>query len=456
MRAPASLRGRLALWLGLGLAGLWLAVALVTATLMRHEMDKVFDSSLQETAERLLPLAVNDVLSRDGDDEDGPPTLGVVAPHDEFLTYVVRDPAGKVLLRSHTVNPDAFPAWEGPGFSSTATQRFYGIAALRDTLHLTVAEPLAHRARMARQALWVLLPPLFFVVPLAFAAVWLALRAGLAPLDRWRRRLAARGVRDLSPVPADDLPAELVPVAATLDALLSRLSAAFDAERSFVANAAHELRTPLAGAIAQAQRLKAETADPAAQARATGIEAALKRLMRVSERLMQLARAEGARLRRDTAADLRPVVRILVEEQEGRDGQGERDGRIRLHLPETPVMSDLDPDALAIVLRNLLDNALRHGDPKAPVEVALTEGGILRVENDGLVVPPDQLARLATRFARGASRAEGSGLGLAIVATIAGRIGSSLELASPRPGSTGGFRADLALPGQDLPPASRG
>src|SRR5690606_24226405 len=249
--------------------------------------------------------------------------------------------------------------------------------ALQDTVRLTVAEPLAHRARIAREALWMLLLPLLVVVPLAFAAIWLALRAGLAPLQRWRERLAARGARDLSPVSAGDLPSELAPIAATLDALLARLAAAFEAERSFAANAAHELRTPLAGAIAQAQRLRAETADPAARMRADEIEAALKRLLRVSERLMQLARAEGARLRRDDVADLRPAIRILAEER----GRGA--GRIGLHLPETPVPSGPEPDALASRLRNLIDTALRDGQPETPGEVTLTEAAILRVANDG-------------------------------------------------------------------------
>ncbi len=108
MRTPASLRGRLALWLGLALVALWLATALLTAGLMRRELDALFDSALQESAERLLPLAVNDVLGRgpaDENDEDDPRILGVIAPHDEFLTYVLRDPAGRVLLQSHAVDP---------------------------------------------------------------------------------------------------------------------------------------------------------------------------------------------------------------------------------------------------------------------------------------------------------------------------------------------------------------
>ncbi len=101
------------------------------------------------------------------------------------------------------------------------------------------------------------------MIPLALLAIILAVRASLSPLRRFRERLEARNARDLSPVPAADLPSEIAPVADTLNGLLARLKAAFEAERSFAANAAHELRTPLAGAIAQAQRLQAETRMPA-------------------------------------------------------------------------------------------------------------------------------------------------------------------------------------------------
>src|SRR5690606_20129836 len=186
----------------------------------------------------------------------------------------------------------------------------------------------------------------------------------------------------------------IAPVAATLNALLDRLKAAFDAERSFAANAAHELRTPLAGAIAQAQRLRYETSDPTAEKRAAEIEATLKRLTRLSERLMQLARAEGGRLRLHRTSDLRNVARILVEDIERRDAPS----RIKLMVPNRPVMSDLDPDAFGILCRNLVENALRHGSEAGSVEVALDADGTFRVANEGPVVPADTLARLSSRF----------------------------------------------------------
>jgi two-component system OmpR family sensor kinase len=184
----------------------------------------------------------------------------------------------------------------------------------------------------------------------------------------------------------------------------------------------------------------------------------LKRLALVAERLMQLARAEGGRLRLDHATDLAPVLRIVA----GDLGRGEAPGRLALALPDGPVLSDLDPDAFAILCRNLIENALRHGDPAAPVEVTLGPDGRLVVANEGPVLPPALLARLTERFQRaarpepaaggtaggtaGAGAGSGSGLGLAIVEAIATGAGVELSLHSPRPGRAGGFEARLLLP----------
>lgn len=444
MRWPASLQARLGLTLGLVLTVLWLAAAAVTAVIVRGEMDEVFDSALRETAERILPLAVTDIVGRE--DQGVTQRLAPIREHDEFFTYIVRDAEGRILLQSHAADTAVFPPWEGPGFGQTATHRLYSDAALQGTIRITVAEPLAHRASVAREIQIGLGLPLLVVLPLALAAIILAVRFSLAPLRRFRTRLDARSARDLSEVPADDLPGEIAPLAATLNGLLNRLHDAFEAERSFAANAAHELRTPLAGAIAQAQRLRSETKDPTIDARAAEIEATLKRLTRLSERLLQLARAEGGRLRMDRSADVRTVTRVVVEDIARAAGQE----RLALTLPDTPVLSDIDPDALGILCRNLVENALRHGAQNAPVEFTLTGDGQLIVANDGPVLPTETLERLSARFERADARTEGSGLGLSIVAAIAERIGTSLLLQSPRPGGSSGFQASLRLP-TDVP-----
>jgi two-component system OmpR family sensor kinase len=440
MRWPASLQARLGLSLGLVLTVLWLLAATVTAVIVRGELDEVFDSALRETAERILPLAVTDIVGRE--EQGVTQRLAPIREHDEFFTYLVRDAEGRILLQSHAADTAVFPPYDGPGFGQTATHRLYSDAALQGTIRITVAEPLAHRATVAREIQMGLGLPLLVVLPVALAAIIFAVRFSLAPLRRFRTRLEARGARDLSEVPASDLPTEIGPLADTLNSLLARLREAFEAERSFAANAAHELRTPLAGAIAQAQRLRAETRDPATDARAAEIEATLKRLTRLSERLMQLARAEGGRLRMDRSADVRGIARIVVDDIE----RAGAPGRIALTLPDTAILSDLDPDAFGSLCRNLVENALRHGAESAPVDVSLTAEGQLIVANEGPVLPRETLDRLTARFERANAGTDGSGLGLAIVAAIADRIGSTLVLVSPRPGASSGFQASIKLP----------
>ncbi|ETA53173.2 histidine kinase [Rhodobacteraceae bacterium PD-2] len=443
MRWPASLQARLGLSGGLVLTMLWLLAAPVTAVIVRAEMDEVFDSALRETAERILPLAVTDIVGRE--DQGVTQRLAPIREHDEFFTYLIRDAEGRVLLQSHAAHPTVVPSYAGPGFRQTATHRLYSDAALQDTIRITVAEPLAHRMSVAREIQMGLGLPLLIVLPVALIAIILAVRFSLDPLRRFRARLEARGARDLSQVPHEGLPTEIGPLADTLNSLLARLREAFEAERSFAANAAHELRTPLAGAIAQAQRLRSETKDRAAAQRATDIEETLKRLTRRTERMMQLARAEGGRLRMDKSSDLRGVARIVVDDI-GRTGTPDR---IRLNLPDMAVMSDLDPDAFAILCRNLVENALRHGGQTTPVDVTLTASGQFTVANDGPVVPSETLNRLTARFERASATADGSGLGLAIVAAITERIGSRLVLQSPRPDRTTGFQVSLRLPIED-------
>jgi two-component system OmpR family sensor kinase len=446
MSVPHSLQARLAIGIGLLLTLLWLAAASATALVLRHEMNEVFDSTLQETAQRLLPLAVTEIVGRE--DEGVTLHLGAIRSHDEIFTYIVRDDGGNVLLQSHAADPAVFPDYDGPGFRQTATHRLYNEDALQGSIRITVAEPLAHRAAAASNLLMGLGLPLLVVIPVALVAIAFAVRASLSPLRQFRRALAARSAADLSPVPVRGLPSEMAPVAETLNDLLKRLKDAFDAERSFAANAAHELRTPLAGAIAQAQRLRAETSDTATAVRAGEIETTLKRLTRVSERLMQMARAEGGRLRTDHASDLRPVLQMIVQDLSRQTPEG----RLVVSLPSEPVLSDLDPDAFGIVLRNLVDNALRHGLPDEPVHIELTPDGRLAVSNASPLVAEELMERLSHRFERGEAQVGGSGLGLAIVATIADRTGGALDLHSPIPGERDGFRADVTLPltGQEM------
>jgi two-component system OmpR family sensor kinase len=437
----ASIRLRSAAALSVIVTLIWLGTALVTARLLTSELNEVFDSALQETGQRILQLAVVDVLERD---EEGV-TRHVMAldNHEEHFTYVVRDDQGRILLTSHRADPARFPAFAESGFHQTGDLRFYRETAVQGTIALTIAEPLSHRREVAREMALSLGLPLVVIVPLSILGIFYGLGYGLRPLGQLRDQLARRGAKDMSPLSTKHMAIELRPIADTLNQLLARLETAFAAERSFTANAAHEFRTPLAGALAQVQRLRQTSTDPNSARRAGDVEATLKRLTRLSERLMQLARAEGARLLLDAPQDLRPVLKIVA----GDFSHGPDAGRVHLLVPDAPVPSDIDPDAVAILARNLIENALRHG--KGPVAVTLDRTGTLCVENDCPPIPPAELAALSGRFVRGKDAGDGSGLGLAIVHTIAERIGMPLRLTSPLPGQPTGFSASISLQGTD-------
>ena len=134
-------------------------------------------------------------------------------------------------------------------------------------------------------------------------------------------------------------------------------------------------------------------------------------------------------MRLDRCMDLRKIAEIILADLERVTGPG----RISAHLPEQPVLSDIDPDAFGIICRNLVENALRYGSPAEPIDVTLEENGTFRVSNDCPAIQSDVLAHLTERFQRDGGGKEGTGLGLAIVAAIADRISSPLILQSPRP-----------------------
>jgi two-component system OmpR family sensor kinase len=432
---PSSLQARLALALGAGLTLLWLGTALATATLLRVEMNEVFDSTLEETAQRILPLVVMDIISRE--EEGISQRIATLRQHDEFFTYIVRDNQGRVLMRSHSAEDADFPTFDAMGFRETATHRLYYDAALQGTIIIAIAEPLSHRAEVAREVMAGLALPLIVVIPFGLFGVFWIVRQSLMPVRRFSGALASRGAQNLSAVVHGSLPDEIKPVATAVNEVLDRLGRTLDAERSFTSNAAHELRTPLAAALAQTQRLITETSDANAAQRAAQIEVALKRLTRLSEKLMQLARAEGGRLRRDIKSDLRPVLNMVLSEFDKMAGPT----RIERIVSDNPVMSNLDPDAFAIVVRNLIENALRHGTGNIPVELQLTDDGTLRVVNDGPPVVPETLAQLTSRFERGQTLEGGNGLGLAIVQAIADGGQAELTLYSPAQGRGDGFEA---------------
>ncbi|WP_270933139.1 sensor histidine kinase [Falsiroseomonas oryzae] len=438
---PGSMGGRLALSLGAGLFVLWLLSAATAALVVVRELNEVFDSILQETAQILLAdITTRHAALIEADQGVEAIIVSQATPHDEYITWRLFTPDGRLVMRSHGASEAPMPP---PGFADIGRARTYTERAPDGRFLLSVAEPPEHRPHTINPTLWRLLTPLLALVVAALVLIPPAVRRGFAPVARLQAEIAQRGGANLSPVQAPDLPAELAAMRDDVNLLLRRLRQALEAERSFSANAAHEMRTPVAATLAQAQLLTARLAAESPERRdAEEMVAGLRRLGSRLEKLLQLARAEaGVGLQR-TPVDLLVPLHLLVEEFAA---QPDVAGRLRLDDGGLPaLMVDADLDALGIALRNLIENALRHGPPGGVVHLTALASGGVRVVNGGAPLPPERLPLLTRRFV--SHGGGGSGLGLSIVQAIAEQLGGTLTLHSPATGREDGFEAILALP----------
>jgi two-component system, OmpR family, sensor kinase len=198
----------------------------------------------------------------------------------------------------------------------------------------------------------------------------------------------------------------------------------------------------VAGALAQIQRLIAEVPDGPTRTRARQVEASLTDLAELAEKLLQLSRAEAGIGRADHPVDLMPVLRLVVTDFRRRAAGSKR---LKLLVEDDAALIEaVDIDAFAIALRNLIENALLHGDPNGPVTVSVDPAGrSIAITNRGTVIERGRLASLTQRFARGDTIAAGAGLGLAIANTLVEGMGARLVLLSPAPGDEDGFQARI-------------
>lgn len=394
-RAPRSIRNRL-LRAVLGVVALgWLGTVALTAVFIDREMTEGFDEELELVAETTL-LALET-----GTGATVPRLVEVSPDHDERLLRIIRPGA-----------PEPVVPWVSPAADGYFEQA--GWRVLRRSGDQVVVE-VAHdqawrRSEMAEAAvsLLILVGP---VVGLLILGLRRALRRALAPLDDLAGAIAGRGPDDLSPLPEAGLAQELRPLARGLNSYLARIDDLRAIERRFIANAAHELRTPIAAIRGRLDLL----GGPGAAAALPMLDELTRRV----ERLLQLSRSEAGLGLGRGPADLVQITRLLVEEAR-RQGAELRFDDGDLESLDLPV----DADALAILIRNLLENALEHGT--GPVRVVISpaaagEGAALMIEN-----PTAQTAFVEAPFAKGPG-SRGLGLGLSIVAALAAAMGAGVE-----------------------------
>ena len=438
-RNHGSITTRLVLLLTAGTTLLWCAAVGYATYTSYQELNEAFDVALRETAYRLLPLAEDDYLGREGDNSRAIQRL--MKESRSYISYQLRNASGEIVMRARDAPAVPYDRNPAPGFATVGDFRLFSQSDPESGLTVTVAETMHNRLEAVLGSVKALLWPLLALIPMNILAIWFGVRSAMAPVRRLSTDIAARGSDNLAPLDVSDQPRELKPIADAVARLVERLRVALDAERAFSANSAHELRTPIAGALAQTQRLIAELDHAGHRKRAREVESTLKRLSRLSEKLLQLSRVDAGISLRDEEVDLLPVLDVVVADASARLAAGRSISYLK---PEgAGLRARMDVDAFAMAMRNLLDNATIHG--AGAIEVRLEPQGVVRVMNDGPVVPPAVLASLTQRFARGRTTVAGSGLGLAIVETIMEQSGGRLRLASPAPGRDGGFEARLEL-----------
>ncbi len=352
-----------------------------------------------------------------------------------IILYELRDSHGGLVFASRGWPRDAAAASPDGYWRYDRTSRHW---------RLQILNPRRTGSAFLRYNAGFILPYLLVAFPFVLLAVWLTVRASLRPLQQLTRRIEERPSDDLSAVGVPARYRELKPLVQALDTLLLRLRGTVQRERAFVQDAAHEIRTPLAVINAQAHVLaQATDATQRAQAEAE-LNLAIARTSHLAQQLLDLAALDRAGTSQASRIDLAHWMRTLL----GHTAQAAlREGReLSLDAPDA-LHGRIDLPAMESVVRNLVDNALRHGVPGTSIAVNLrTEEGRLLVEvrDDGPGIPEAQRAHAFERFHRGGdARASGAGLGLSIVREATLRLGGGVEIVEGLRGRGVGFRVSL-------------
>jgi two-component system sensor histidine kinase QseC len=450
-----SIRRRtLTLIIGLMLAGLTV-ISLLNLYDSNHEIAEVYDAQLAQNARLLqgvmrMPLAskehaelyqaFNQALSEAEPRVDG-------HPYETKIAFQVWNPKDEVLV--HTASAPSFKvAPRTPGFSDLVdlNNRHWRAFLLEDrhnNLRIWVGERDDVRSdlvnRIVRHTLW---PNVLGSLMLA-AMIWLAIGWGLKPLVDMAATLRARPPGSLAPLRLTPLPTELEPMQAALNRMLAQLQEVMGRERRFIADAAHEMRTPLAVLRVHAQNLMEAGSDEDRRTSLEHLIAGVDRTSRLVNQLLTMARLEPkAGTRPPGAVDLAAIVRDSLVTLT--PWLLSKDLELMFEADEDIGLVKVDPAAIDIALNNLVTNAANFSPQHGLITVRLAKnrnGFELSVEDDGPGINEEDRDRLLERFySRGNN--EGAGLGLAIVQAIAERFGGQIRLENRNPQ---GLRATLEL-----------
>jgi two-component system OmpR family sensor kinase len=427
-----SIRRTLLVWLLAGLATIAVAASGATYLAARREAGELLDLQLKQLA---YSTRIDDLLRgrQPGfEARRDPHTAGVT----ELITQIW-DRDGVLVYWTQPGMGLPVPATEGYSTVRQNGRDFRVYTLVQGTHALQVAQAETEREAIATQAALRTLVPFLALLPVFGALIWLGVGRGLAPLEAMSRAVAKRRADAMAPLADRGVPEELQPLAASINGLLARLSDALAAQRRFTADAAHELRTPLAALKLQLDLARRNGAASGSQAALDDLEAGVARASHVVEQLLTLARVEPeAMARARTQCDLSALARDAVVARAGLAAAKSIDlGLVRADA----AVVDGEAATLAILLSNLLDNALRYTPRGGRIDVAVEradDAATLEVADSGPGIPAEERARVFDRFVRGRDVHEpGSGLGLSIVKRIADAHHATVSLDTPVEGS---------------------
>jgi two-component system, OmpR family, sensor histidine kinase QseC len=431
MTRPHSLQGRLLLWVMGVLTAVWLVAALATWFDAQHELDELLDGHLAQAASLLVAHQAHEL--EEGDDRFDVPPVHRYAPRVAFQVWS----DGKLTLRS--ANAPAEPlSMSGHGFETrrigSTSWRVFATRGDGGDVRVYVGEQTESRAAIMLAVMRSMLWPLLIALPLLGLACWWAVRHGLAPLRRLGAAVARREPQAVQPITMKEAPAEMRPLITALNRLFERIAGSLESERRFTADAAHELRTPIAAIRAQAQVAQAARQQGQRQHAFDATLQGCDRVTHLVEQLLMLARLEGVAIMPGATVDLSEIVRRVVIDLAPLAVA--RQQSIELQLSGVRRL-DGEPALLGALVRNLVDNAIRYSPVGAPVLVEISGAAgevVLSVSDGGPGLSEAQQQRLGERFFRVLGTGQsGSGLGWSIVRRIAAAHGARITVgSSPR------------------------
>ncbi|WP_035056881.1 sensor histidine kinase [Andreprevotia chitinilytica] len=443
-----SLKRQLLLWLLFPQLVLWLAGAALCYYVATHYANVVIDNNLLQTAKAIgrqvhisdghlivdFPRAAQVLL------DDGP---------DDQLYYTVSTESGGIVLTNR--NLPASPA----KLVSADTPVFYNVEIKGETLrlvslhtslgtpgsiqwlHIQVGKSLVSRNQLSREILLATALPLGLLIIAMSLLVWWGIGRGLLPLTRLQKLVGNRSALDLAPLELVDAPEEIHAITNALNQLLATTNESIGRHRRFIADASHQLRTPLAGLKSQTELALRETSPEVLRDRLNMVHASATRSIHLVNQLLTLARSEpGTKTSMQTVrVDLAKLIRELTAESVPRALAAGMDLGCDTSL--AAAMIDANPALLRELFVNLIENAIKYIPRGGNITVRLSDAGaeyVVEVEDDGNGIPDEQKPRIFERFFRvNQNDGNGSGLGMAIVKEIAERQGGKVELRDAQP-----------------------